>query len=239
MILSAHQPVYLPWLGYFHKIALTDKFNFFDNVQYVPKDWISRNQIKTVNGPVMLTVPVLTKGHREKVIADMEINNSLPWRRKHWSSIILNYNKAPFFKKYCDYFEDVYKRDWNLLADLNFNMLTWFLDTLGIKVGISKASECDFHGVKSDLVLDMCLKMNADSYIFGSLGKDYADIKKFKDRGVTPVFQSYTHPSYRQLHGDFIPNMSVIDLLFNEGPRSLEILMSGNISKDDLSRRVL
>ncbi len=237
MILTAHQPVYLPWLGLFHKIALADKFILFDKVQYVPKDWISRNYVKTVNGPVMLTVPVFTKGHRQKSINQIEINNELPWTRKHWSTISLNYKKAEYFKMYSDFFEDVYKREWKLLADLNHYMLMWFLRTLGIEIPVERASDRDFQGTKSDLVLDMCLKSKADVYIFGILGVDYADTEKFKGAGVTPIFQSYTHPTYKQLHGEFVPYMSIVDLLFNEGPRSQDILMSNNIGKEGLGTK--
>ncbi len=234
MILSAHQPAYLPWLGLFHKIALADKFVFFDDVQYVPRDWISRNQIKTPNGPLMLTVPVLEKGHREKTIAVMEINNDNPWGRKHWKSIKLNYSQAPFFNKYAGFFEDTYSKEWHLLADLNFFMLSWFLKTLGIDVIVEKGSSAHFQGSKADLVLDMCLQCGADIYIFGELGAQYADVEKFNTKGVKPLFQSYKHPIYRQCYGSFVPYMSIIDLIFNEGERSLEILMSENVSKKDI-----
>ena len=148
MILTAHQPVYLPWLGLFHKIALADKFNFFDNCQYVPKDWISRNQVKTANGPVMLTVPVLTKGHREKVIADMEINNDLPWARKHWQTIRNGYKKARYFDRYAGFFEDLYRREWRLLADLNYHMLSWFLKDARHRCGGVKGERMQFSRVK-------------------------------------------------------------------------------------------
>jgi hypothetical protein len=234
MILTAHQPVYLPWLGLFHKIALADKFIFFDRVQYVPKDWISRNQIKGPQGAVMLTVPALRKGYLEKKIADIEINNELPWARKHWKTILLSYGKSPYFKQYADFFEDIYNKPWTLLADLNFTMLHWFLVTLGIKTALEKAGSYTFEGAKSDLVLDMCVKLDAHVYIFGALGKDYADHDAFTQAGVTPVFQDYHHPTYKQLHGDFLPYMSIIDLLFNEGPHSLDILMSGNITAEQL-----
>lgn len=234
MILTAHQPVYLPWLGLFHKIALADKFILFDKVQYVPKDWISRNYVKTVSGQALLTVPVFTKGHRQKVINQIEINNDLPWARKHWSTIRLNYKKAEYFKLYSDFFEDVYKKEWRLLSDLDFYMLRWLLKTLGINVAIEKANDHDFHGIKADLVLDMCVKLKASVYIFGALGADYADTEKFKKSGVTPVFQTYVHPVYKQLHGEFIPYMSVVDLLFNEGPRSLDIIMSNNVGRRGL-----
>lgn len=234
MILTAHQPVYLPWVGLFHKIAIADKFVFFDQVQYVPKDWISRNQVKTPTGAVMLTVPVLRKGYLEKKIAEIEINNGMPWARKHWKTILLSYGKAPYFKQYADFFEDVYKREWTLLGDLNLYMLKWFLQALGINTVVEKAGDFDFQGIKSGLVLDMCLKLGADIYMFGALGKDYADIDSFLNAGVKPVFQSYNHPVYKQMHGEFIPYMSTIDLLFNEGPNSLDVIMSGNMGKNDI-----
>jgi len=236
MILTAHQPAYLPWLGLFHKIALADHFIYFDQVQYVPKDWISRNYIKGANGPILLTVPVLTKGYLEKTIAQIEINNNEAWAKKHWKTILLNYKKAPHFKEYADFFEEVYNREWKYLADLNYHMLCWLTSTLGIKTKIEKMGKYDFQGKKSALVLDMCVKLKAKIYIFGSLGKDYVDMEAFKKEGVMPYFQSYAHPKYAQLHGDFIPNMSAIDLLFNIGIESLKTLMSGNISKDDLAK---
>jgi hypothetical protein len=234
MILSAHQPAYLPWLGLFHKIAVADRFIVFDQVQYVPKDWISRNTVKGPNGPILLTVPVHSKDHREKRIVDIEIMNDSPWAKKHWMSLAQCYQKAPFFKAYADFFEDTYKREWKLLADLNFHMLKWFLDTLGIKTPVTKAGDYRFQGAKSELVLDMCKQMGAEIYIFGAMGADYADVDAFKAAGVTPYFQDYVHPTYRQNHGPFLPNMSVVDLLFNVGPASLETLLSCNASREQV-----
>jgi hypothetical protein len=234
MILTAHQPVYLPWLGLFHKIAIADEFVFFDQVQYVPKDWISRNVVKGPNGDILLTVPVLRKDHREKRIVEIEIHNELGWAKKHWMSIRQCYQKAPYFKTYADFFEATYQKEWTRLADLNHAMLLWFLETLGIKTPVKRAGDYDFQGYKSGLVLDMCLKLGAQAYIFGALGGDYADEGAFRKAGVIPYFQSYAHPAYRQAFGDFKPNMSIVDLLFNEGPRSLEILLSCNATRDDV-----
>ncbi len=227
MILTAHQPVYLPWLGLFHKIALADEFVFFNQVQYLPKDWNNRNKIKTPTGAVWLTVPVLRKGYLEMKVSEIEINNSLPWKRKHWRSIAANYGKAPYFDIYAPFFEDVYQREWRYLADLDEYMLRWFLEVLGIQVKLAKASDFDFVGAKSDLVLDMCRQLRADVYIFGALGEDYANTEEFKSAGIKVMFQDYHHPVYPQLHGDFISHLSIIDLLFNCGPRSLDVLMSG------------
>lgn len=237
MILTAHQPVYLPWLGLFHKIALSDSFCYFDDVQYLKKDWNNRNKIKTQNGEIWLTVPVLTKDHREKPIREIEINNSINWRVKHWKSIYLNYKKAPYFNKYADFFEEVYKREWGYLTEINEYMLKWFLKELGIKVKYYKASEIKFRGYKQNLVLDMCKKLGADIYIFGTLGEDYASEEAFSQEDINIYFQDYKHPVYSQLYGDFIPYMSIIDLMFSCGDNSLEIIMEGNITKEELLKR--
>lgn len=228
MILTAHQPVYLPWLGLFHKIALADRFISFDQVQYLPKDWNNRNRIKTPNGPIWLTVPVHRKGHRDKRICEIEINNALPWGRKHLKSLVVNYAKAPYFDRYIGFFEKVYTSEWRYLVDLNSYMLSWFLHILGLELPVDSAGHYDFEGSKGDLVLDMCLKLGAEKYIFGVQGKNYADIKSFEAAGVHPVFQEYNHPEYPQLHGDFISNLSIVDLLFNCGEESLKVILSGN-----------
>ena len=227
MILIAHQPVYLPWLGLFHKIASASTFVSFDCVQYQPKDWNNRNRILGTNGPHWLTVPVLRKGYLERPICEIEIDNSVAWRRKHWRGISQNYGKAPFFTDYAAFFEDVYSRDWQYLTKLNDYMLKALLDMLGIKVAFKNASEMHLQGTKSHLVLDMCVKLKASKYIFGPLGRDYADVEAFRAAGVEPVFQDYKHPVYQQLQPGFESHMAVLDLLFNCGPQSKEILLAG------------
>lgn len=234
MILTAHQPVYLPWLGLFHKIALSDKFVLFNEVQYLPKDWMNRNKIKTPNGEIFLTVPVLRKGYRDKKSNEIKINNETDWQKKHLKSILINYKKTTYFDDYFPFFEDVYNKKWNYLSDLNEYMLKWFLKQLKINVDFLKANDFNFTGTKSDLVLDMCKQLDSDIYIFGSQGKDYAKIDDFTNSGIIPVFQEYVHPSYQQLHGEFVSHMSIIDLLFNCGSQSYEIIMSENLSKSNV-----
>ena len=235
MILTAHQPVYLPWLGLFHKIALSDTFVYFDQVQYLPKDYMNRNKIKISSDSVWLSIPVLRKGYRDLKTHEIRINNEINWRKKHLSSIQLYYKKSKFYDKYIDFFIDIYSKDWEFLSELNEYMLRWFIKILGINVKFLKASELNFEGTKSELVLDMCKKLSADTYIFGSLGKDYANIQSFNDNNINLIFQEYNHPKYSQINGNFISNLSIIDLLFNHGPKSLEILLSNNVSKDSLA----
>ena len=229
MILTAHQPVYLPWLGLFHKIACSERFCIFDIAQYQTKDFNNRNKIKTNTGPIWLSVPVESKGHLEKKLCDIKIVDN-GWNRKHFKSIDLAYRKALFYADYIGDLETILVRTrYTYLADLNLATLEFGLKSLGINVPIDTASTHDFQGHKSDLVLDMCKKLGATYYIFGEQGNNYADVDSFLDCGINVYFQDYKHPVYPQLHGDFEPYMSVIDLLFNVGPESFDVLMSGNV----------
>ena len=230
MILTAHQPVYLPWLGLFHKIALAEMFCLFDIVQYQKRDYNNRNKIKTPNGDIWLTVPVESKQHFGKKLCDIKIIDN-GWNKKQFKSISFAYKKSPYFDQYIDGLENILlKKTHTYLSELNLQLLMYFLACLKIDIPIVKASDYDFIGYKSDLVLDMCIKLGAKKYIFGLQGKVYADIESFKDKGIDVFFQDYQHPNYQQLHGDFIPCLSIIDLLFNEGPKSLDILKANNAS---------
>jgi hypothetical protein len=233
LILSAHQPVYLPWLGLFHKIALSDIYCVFDIVQYQRKDFNNRNKIKTSNGPIWLSVPVESSNRLSNKISDTKIIHN-GWHQKHIKSIELNYKRTVFFELYFEKLKDILNKKHQFLTDLNFDLLIFFIDALKIKTQIIKASDYSFVGEKSDLVLDMCLKLNSDIYIFGEQGKNYADKNSFISNQIFPYFQNYKHPTYDQIRGKFEPYMSIIDLLFNIGPQSSEVLMSGNDSKSDL-----
>lgn len=236
MILTAHQPVYLPWLGLFHKIALAELFCIFDIAQYQTKDYNNRNKIKTNAGPIWLSVPVESRDHFEKKICDIRIVQN-GWNRKHLKSIQLAYQKAPYYKDYIDPLEKILGTRYEFLTDLNTEILQFSLAALGIEVPVVKASDHAFSGYKSDLVLDMCVKLKADDYIFGAQGKNYADVASFEKQNIAVSFQDYVHPRYPQLHGEFEAYMSVIDLLFNTGPEAFSVLMSGNISGLVLNRK--
>ena len=235
MILTAHQPVYLPWLGLFHKIALADLFCYFDIAQYQTKDYNNRNKIKTHTGEIWLSVPVESKNHFEKSVGEIRLLQN-GWQRKHFKSIQIAYQRAPYCRDYIERLEALLMgQPFDTLADLNLEMLRYLMRCLAIDTPIVKASDYSFQGAKSDLVLDMCLQLGAEIYIFGAQGRDYADVEKFRSHGVEAYFQDYRHPVYRQLYGEFLPYMSVIDLFFNEGARSREILLGGNVTRFDLS----
>jgi len=229
VILTAHQPVYLPWLGLFHKIALAEQFCIFDIAQYQKKDFNNRNKIKTHTGPIWLSVPVESKDHFSKTLAQIKIINN-GWNRKHFTSIDLAYRRAPYYRDYIGELEAILVgRTYEHLADLNRATLEFGLRALNIKTPLVTASAYEFRGQKSDLVLDMCRKLGASMYIFGAQGRNYADVASFAAAGIEVRFQDYQHPHYPQQHGAFEPFMSVLDLLFNAGPESARILMSGNV----------
>lgn len=237
MILTAHQPSYMPWLGLIHKIAISDTYVFLDNVQFEKNSFTNRNKIKIPSGPVWLTVPVLLKGHTEKTMKEIKIDNSKNWRESHFKSLYLNYKKAPYFGKYADFFEDVYKKDWQYLTGITDYMLRWFLNELRVDVKYFKASDFDLKEHKSELIIEMCKKLEADKYVFGALGKDYAKKDDFEKEGIKIYFQDYKHPEYPQLwNKEFLPYMGIADLMFNCGEKSLEIIMQENIDKQKLNK---
>lgn len=235
MILTAHQPLYLPWLGLFHKIALSDVYCFFDVVQYQIEDYNARNRIKDNKGDsLLLSVPVDSKGFLDRSIKDMKIKPG-NWQRKHLGSIEHAYKKAPFFDDYYPGLQKIISNEYQHLVDLDFDLLKLLLGYLGLtNVDLVKASEIDISGKKSELVLDMCTKLHASLFIFGQQGFEYADTISFEQKGIKLHFQEYKHPEYEQINGTFLPSMSLIDLLFNMGDKSLEVLMSGNVSKAEL-----
>lgn len=230
MILAGHQPNYIPYLGFFHKLARCDLFVLVDNVQFVkrgPFGWINRNKIRTHDGWMWLTVPVLTKGKYTQKIVDTEINNLVDWRRKHWRAILLSYGKAPYFHRYSDFLHQIYHRDWEKIAELNETIILYIKELLGIKTRVLRASEIGVQGKATDLIIDMCKRLGADKYLHGKHGKDYIDENKFLENNVECLYQDFQHPVYEQLSNPFIPFMSTIDLLFNKGEESMEILMRG------------
>ena len=232
MILTAHQPLYLPWLGLFHKIHLAQRFCLFDIAQYQDKDFNNRNKIKSHAGPLLLSIPVESKDHFSKIICDVKIVKG-NWIRKHLKSIRLSYQKAPYFEPLYGKLERILSQEHTFLTELDFELLQLFLGELGIERPIVKASDFTFSGSKSDLVMDMCVQLSASTYIFGAQGSDYADREAFRSHGIRLVFQDYQHPRYRQLHGEFASHLSIIDLLFNEGPKSLGILLENNVQEID------
>ncbi|HMK53204.1 MAG TPA: WbqC family protein [Methanobacteriaceae archaeon] len=237
VIISGHQSAYLPWLGLFHKMALADIYITLDDVQFEKGSFINRNKIKTMNGTTFwLTVPIFKKGYYYKTIRDMEIDNSLDWMKKHWQNLFYSYQKAPYFESYAKFFENTYKKNWKFLIDLNEHLMKFFIKELNIDVEYVLMSDLKLKTKKLEMILEMCEIFDADIFIFGTQGQDYASPDDFKSIKTNPYFQDYNHPTYSQ-QGDknFISHLSIVDLLFNIGPeKAKETIMSDNITKNEL-----
>ena len=223
MIVAVHQPQYLPWLGYFDKIARADRFVLLDNVQFKKNEWQNRNRIKTAQGWQWLTVPVQYKFPQR--INEVPINNTVRWQHKHRQAILSNYKKAPFFDYLEGFFEEALDRTWEWISDLNTFCVKALTQVLGIDTPLFVASELgDFPEDPDERLIALTRHFGADTYLAGEGGRQYMDLDKYREQGVTVLFQDYEHPVYQQLYGEFVPNLSVVDLIFNHGPESLEIL---------------
>jgi hypothetical protein len=227
IILAGHQPNFLPWLGYFYKIAKCDIFKISDNVQFEKKSYTNRVEIKIPSGTMQLTVPVKKELRTSKKIYEVEISPNKEWKTKQWKTIYLNYKKAKFFHLYAEFFEDFYlNKEFDKLIDFNVYLIKYILVALGIRKTIVFGSKLDVKGQKSNLVLDSCLKAGANVYLAGSGAKKYLDLALFEKNNIKVRFSDYKCPTYPQLWGDFAPNLSIIDLLFNCGPDSMRILLN-------------
>ena len=223
MIVAVHQPQYLPWLGYFDKIASADVFVLLDNVQYKKNEWQNRNRIKTSSGPQWLTVPVTYRfGQR---INEVLVNNNENWRKKQKQAIITNYRKAAHWQQTSDVLEDIFVRPWQRLADLNIFVVRRLAEVLGSPTPIYVASELPaFPEDPDERLMGIVRHFGADTYLAGSGGHNYMNLDKFAENGIKLSFQEYKHPVYKQLFDGFEPYLSVIDLIFNHGNESLTIL---------------
>lgn len=230
MLVTIHQPEHLPWPGFFHKMAAADLFILLDVVQFRKNYFQNRNRILSRSGTIWLTVPVLTKGHLSRGLNEVEINNSdHAWRRRCWRTISASYARHPFFSSLAPVLEAAYKLDWTHLVPLNELLIHVIKETLGIDTPIVKASELGvWHTTSSQLLLDLCLATGATTYLAGRHSGSYLDEGLFLRQGIEVRHHSFEMPTHSQLLSeDFVPDLSVLDLIFNCGEDSRRIMESG------------
>lgn len=219
MIVSIHQPQYLPWLPYFLKVAESDVFILLDSVDFQKNGLQNRNQIKTSQGPQWLTVPVRQKLGQK--IDEVVLDNKGDWRRKHWQAIQQNYRKCAAFKLYAEELEGFFSKEWVSLSQLNIALFSLMLKWLGIERKIMRSSEMKSGGESSELVLNLCLEVGAKRYISGTGGHNYLDETAFSAAGVEIVYRSPVLPdSYPQAYpqAGFFNNLTALDIILNCGP---------------------
>ena len=222
MKIAIHQANYFPYPGFFHKINQADIFVIQDDVKF--SKTTNRNKIISSSGSTWINVPI-EKGHQSLPIMDVKINNETPWRKITYKKICAGYNKAKFFYLYKDYFENLYKKEWNNIFDLNFETIKQVLIWLNIKTKIVIESELDVSGQHTERLVNVCKKLGADTYISGIGGKKYLDEKLFEKNKIILKYQNYNPIKYTQhMSKSFIPNLSIIDLLANAGSESGKLL---------------
>jgi len=224
---AIHQPHYLPWLGYLAKWAAADVFVFLDTVQYTKNGWQNRNRIKTADGPQWLTVPVHAR--LGMGLAEVTVARAQPWAARHHRAIELAYAAAPYLARHRDALTRFYAEPWERLTPLAMASSEWLARTIGVTPPVCRASALGpLPAEPTERLIAICHAVGADTYLAGRDGAAYMDLSRFEAAGIRVRFQSYAHPEYAQLHGDFTPFLSGLDLLLTHGDEALAILRSGD-----------
>jgi len=227
------QPSYIPWRGYFHQILKADVFVFYDDVQYDKHGWRNRNRVKTHQGPVWLTIPVhkkgVTVGHIP--INAIEIDWRAPWNKKHWLTLQQAYGKAPYFQRYAPLLEEFYARRDSYLSGFDIDFTLAVARELGIvNTRFVKSSELDvpgeevLNGSRTQRLILILQRLGITHYISGPSAKDYIEMERFQECGITLEYMDYTYPEYPQLYPPYDPQVSILDLLFMVGPKSIDYI---------------
>jgi hypothetical protein len=221
------QSNYIPWKGYFDIINSVDEFVIYDEVQYTKNDWRNRNIIKSKNGLIWLTIPVKVKGSFHQKIKDTEIANK-DWNLKHWKTICMCYSRAPFFNEYKSLLEEIYfRKQSSYLSEINMSFIKLIAQLLGIRTKISSSSDYKLGIGKTEKLVQICNQAGATEYFSGPSAQGYINEALFKASNIKLTYVSYDdYKEYEQLFPPFKHNVSVIDLILNTGPQSIEFLKS-------------
>lgn len=227
MICTVHQPNYLPYLGFFEKAYKSDVFILYDTTQFKKNDWQNRNKVCVSSGWQWISLPVMHDFGQK--IYEVKIKDPKKSLSKNWRSLQVTYSRAPFFKQYAPSFEELYNSDIEFLSELNCRIITITAEHLGIKTKFIRSSELpSIETTSTQALIDLTRLVDADTYISGGEGINYLDMELWNGTGLKIMFQKYHHPVYKQFNNtEFQSYMNVLDLLFNCGGDSLEILAKG------------
>jgi hypothetical protein len=217
-VVAIHQPNFLPWLGFFHKMTQADVFILLDNVPFTKNSFQNRVKIKSAQGEQWLTVPVLTKGRFGQLTCEVFINNNVRWQKAHLGTLRTNYRRASYYEKALAWLEPLYRETPTHLAAFNQSLIEAVLRQLSLPTKLVVASSLALEGSGPELLLHLVQAVGGNVYLSGPSGRDYLDTSIFQRAGVEVEFQRFHYPVYPQFYGDFIPGLSIIDLLMNVGP---------------------
>jgi hypothetical protein len=216
------QSSYIPWRGYFDIIGQVDEFVLYDSVQFTKRDWRNRNRIKTVSGPLWLTIPVATAGAFTQSVADTRISDPA-WAAAHWRSIEHAYARAPYFDEYRGRWQERFRECAGevMLSRVNRRLLEAVASELGFRTVFTDAAAYPVTGDRNSRLVDICRAAGATTYLSGPSARVYLDVEQFRAAGILVEFMDYSgYREYPQLHGPFEPSVSILDLLFNVGPEA-------------------
>lgn len=225
MIVTTHQPIFLPWPGFFFKVMKSDCMVLLDDVQFPQgRGWVNRNRLKNEQGELWLTVPVWKKGRGLQIIREVEICNETEWRKKHLQGIRQSYANAPYLKEYFPILESIYRENNRLLIELNLNIIKFFWGALALKTELYLQSELGVAGKGTELIVNICKHLQADTYMTFPIVEKYLDVSQMNQSKIQIKFSSFHPPVYPQLWGEFIYNLSTLDMLLNCGEKSGDII---------------
>jgi hypothetical protein len=240
VIVAIHQPHFLPWLGYLHRMAQVDLFVVLDHVQFERRNYQNRTSIRMNGEPRWLTVPVVQRSQKERIL-DKDIDNSLDgsksWGQTHRLTLQHAYGRAPFFGTYAASLQRLFETRWERLVDLNAASLELLRDAFGIRTRLVRSSELAVEGAKADLILNLCKATGADTLLAGFGGsRGYLDVDAFARAGVRIAWHAFKHPTYNQVGAQpFTPGISAIDMLLNCGPASRQLLLGDEVEDGALT----
>ena len=215
--IAIHQPDYIPWLGFFYKVAHCDEFVYLDDAQYSNEAAHNFNVIKTSQGAYRLKIPVYqTLGDS---IMDVRTKDELGWKKKHLKTIEMNYKRAKHFNEVFPEIESMLTKKYDNIADLNIAINSFILKKFGIHTPVIRSSEIDIKTVREERIIDICEKLNASEYLSGNGARVYQQEEHFESRGIRLQYLEYQPVVYHQLwpKNGFLPCMSAIDYIFNCG----------------------
>ncbi len=216
MIVSIHQPNFIPWIGYFYKICYSDVFVFLDTAQYEKNSYADRNAIKASNAAIQIKLPVKCLHHTDSY-CDVAVNITDYWIEKTLKTLEYNYKKARYFDQVYEDMNRWLKRPDVSLSEYNSLIITDICKKLQFKTKIQFARELHIDSTNIQRIIDICKYFNADTYFSGKGAVNYQNEEIFLNNGIALQYTDFSHPVYDQLWNGFLPNLSIVDLLFNEG----------------------
>ena len=219
-IIGIHQPNYLPYFGFFDKMAKSDIFVLYNDAQFEKGGFQHRNRIRIYHGSKWLTVPVEKK---KLPLNEIRIKNEtttwkgVNWAKNHFDNIRDNYKNTLYYSEYEENIRRIYEKRYDKLVDLNLELINFLKDAFEIETKIVFSSDLKSTSKATDRLIEIVERLDGNVYLSGTGGRDYLNVSNFEKKCINLEFQNFKHPVYKQQYNGFIPNMAAIDILFNVG----------------------